>query len=139
MTWCMKSSSDLLLSCSLLMLLILSLCYNPLIKQLKGEEMEKRRAAWFRLRGCLPAECSCRTADVHAVTPSVPGRNWLWGGCRWQFTKGLSNAHSSSAWLEAGKRNSNNTERKKSENDLVLWGQQALTNLVLGCKKTFAD
>lgn len=75
--------------------------------------MEKKRAAWFCLHVSLPAECSCWTAYVHAVTPSVSGSPGLWGGCRWQFTKGLSNAQSRSAWLEAGKRNSNSTERKK--------------------------
>lgn len=113
----MKINSNLLLSCSLLILLILSLYYNPLIKQLKGEEMEKKRAAWFCLHGSLPAECSLRTASVHAVTPSVSSSPQLWGGCR-PFTKGLSNAQSRSAWLGAGKRNSNNTERKRVK---MIW------------------
>lgn len=64
MTWYMRINSNLLLSCSLLILLILSLCYNPLIKQLKGEEMEKKIAAWLCLHVSLRAEHSCWTARV---------------------------------------------------------------------------
>lgn len=65
----MKSISSLLLSCPLLILHILSLFDNPLIKQLKGEEMEKKRAPWFCLHLSLPAECSCRSASCMQSLP----------------------------------------------------------------------
>lgn len=114
----MKSNSNLLLSCSLLILFILSLHYNPLIKQLKGEEMEKKRATWL----CLLVSLSLLSVPVglHVCMQSLPVSRAVldWGGSRWLFTKELSSAQIRSAWLEARKRNSNNIERKKVK---MIW------------------
>lgn len=101
--------------------------------------MQKKRAAWFCLHApLLPAACSRRTAYVRTVAPWVPGSSLLWGG-REPFTKGPKNTQRTSTWPGAGKRNSNSKERDKEKKDLVLWEQQALASLVLGCETTSAD
>ena len=77
--------------------------------------MQKKRAAWFCLHtSLLLAERSRHTVYTRTVTQCVSGSCLLWGGCR-QFTKGLNNAQSGSAWLGVGKWNSNSKERDKEK------------------------